>query len=54
MILFFQNIKISELRDKNKQLVQKISIYAYKQKNNQSIEKGNTDESEEDTKESDI
>lgn len=54
MILFFQNIKISELRDKNKQLVQKISIYAYKQKNNESIEKGNTDESKKDTKESDI
>lgn len=54
MILFFQNIKISELRDKNKQLVQKVSIYAYKQKNNQLTEKGNADESEKDTKESDI
>lgn len=54
MILFFQNIKISELRDKNKQLVQKVSIYAYKQKNNKLTEKGNADESEKDTKESDI
>lgn len=54
MILFFQNIKISEIRDKNKQLVQKISIYAYKQKKEQSIEKGNVDEGKEDTKESDI
>lgn len=54
MILFFQNIKISELRDKNKQLVQKVSIYAYKQKNNKLTEKGNVDESEKDTKESDI
>ncbi len=34
-ILFFQNIKISELKEKNKQLVQRVSIYAYKQKQKQ-------------------
>jgi len=34
-ILFFQNIKIFKLKEKNKQLVQRVSIYAYKQKQKQ-------------------
>ena len=31
IILFFQNIQISLLKEKNKELTQKISIYAYEQ-----------------------
>lgn len=30
IILFFQNIQISLLKEKNKELTQKISLYAYK------------------------
>ncbi len=33
ILLFFQNIKISELKEKNKEIIQKTSIYVYNQKN---------------------
>ena len=33
IMLFFQNIKISELKEKNKEIIQKTSIYVYNQKN---------------------
>lgn len=54
MIIFFQNIKISELREKNKQIIQRVSIYAYNQRKNQTTKEGKVDESKKDTKESDI
>ncbi len=54
MILFFQTIKISELREKNKQLVQEVSIYAYKKRIAKEKKKGNIDEGKKDTKESNI
>ena len=39
IMLFFQNIKISELKEKNKEIIQKTSIYVYNQKNNENKEK---------------
>ena len=38
IMLFFQNIKISELKEKNKEIIQKTSIYVYNQKNKEKKE----------------
>ena len=39
IMLFFQNIKISELKEKNKEIIQKTSIYVYNKRNNENKEK---------------
>ena len=39
IMLFFQNIKISELKEKNKEIIQKTSIYVYNQKNKEKKKK---------------